>query len=220
MLRAATGRRDFTGARSIAAVLHGRVTRIAGTPEPRADGGYADRTPQIDDPDAARFAAELAAAMDERIALLGWRTAVDRPPWAVRYLGEVPADSADRAEWTRRAGLAAAYREERSYTHDTDAIGPAPERGSPELRASWHAAFTALRMPDQDREIAAATDGQTLVLAGRLHTRDRLGTPTRRRRVARGPPRRGRLPRGRLARMAPSRRRHRPGRAPASPAGS
>lgn len=98
--------------------------------------------------------------MDERVALLGWRATADRPPWAVRYLGEVPADPADRAEWTRRAGLAAAYREESGYTHDNDAIGPAPERGSSELRASWHAAFAALRMPDADREIFAATDGQ------------------------------------------------------------
>lgn len=98
--------------------------------------------------------------MDERVALLGWRAAVDRPPWALRYLGEVPADPADRAEWIRRAGLAAAYREESGYAHDADAIGPAPARGSPELRATWHATFTALRMPGEDHEIAAATDGQ------------------------------------------------------------
>ncbi|MGH3157685.1 MAG: AAA family ATPase, partial [Streptosporangiaceae bacterium] len=160
VLRAATAGRDFTGARSIAAVLHGRVTRIVGTPEPQAAGGYADRTPLIDDPDAARFAGELAAAMDERVSLLGSRATVDRPPWALRYLGEVPADPADRAEWTRRAGLAAAYREESSYAHNTDALGPAPERGSPELRASWHTALIALRMPGEDREIAGATDGQ------------------------------------------------------------
>lgn len=160
VLRAATTGRDFAGARSIAAVLHGRVTRIVGRPEPQASGGYVDRTTLIDDPDAARFARELAAAMDERVALLGWRAAVDRPPWALRYLGEVPADPADRAEWIRRAGLAAAYREESGYAHDADAIGPAPARGSPELRATWHATFTALRMPGEDHEIAAATDGQ------------------------------------------------------------
>jgi hypothetical protein len=106
-------------------VLHGRVTRIVGTPEPQASDGYADRTPPIDDPDAARLAGELAVTMDERVSLLGWRATVDRPPWAVRYLGAVPADPADRAEWTRRGGLAAAYREESGYAHDTDPIGPA-----------------------------------------------------------------------------------------------
>ena len=160
VLRAATTGRDFGGARSIAAVLHGRVHRITGTPEPRATGGYADRTPAIDDPDAARLARDLAAAMDDQVSLLGARAALDRPPWALRYLGEVPADPASRAEWTRRAGLAAASREERGYAHDTEAIGPAPDRAAPELRASWHAAWTALRMPDNDREIAAATDGE------------------------------------------------------------
>jgi conjugative relaxase-like TrwC/TraI family protein len=160
VLRTAAMARDFTGARSIAAVMHGRVRRIVGTPEPQTVGGYAARTPQIEDPDASRLARELAAAMDERVAVLGQRAAMDRPPWALRYLGEVPADPAARAEWTRRAGAAAAYREERGYAHDSEAIGLAPERGSPELRASWHAAFTALRMPDEGREVAAATDGE------------------------------------------------------------
>jgi hypothetical protein len=84
----------------------------------------------------------------------------DHPVWAVRYLGDIPADPVDRAEWVRRAGLAAAYREERGCAHETDAIGSAPERGSPEQRASWHAAYTALHLPDERRELAAATDGE------------------------------------------------------------
>jgi hypothetical protein len=98
--------------------------------------------------------------MDARVSLLGERAAADRPVWALRYLGGVPAGPVERAEWVRRAGAAAAYREERGYTHDSEAIGPAPERGSPEQRASWHVAFTALRMPEQDRDVAAAADGQ------------------------------------------------------------
>src|SRR5207244_1063153 len=44
--------------------------------------------------------------------------------------------------------------------HETKAIGPAPERGSPEQRASWHAAYVALRMPDEARAVAAATAGE------------------------------------------------------------
>ncbi len=160
VLRSAIQDRDFAAARSIAAVLHGRVARITGTPEPVSYSTYADRTPAIADPVARRFASDLAAAMDERVAQLGDRAAAERPLWALRYLGEVPADPVERAEWTRRAGIAAAYREEHGYAHDTDPVGPAPDRGSPELRASWHAACTALRMPDQDRQITAATDGE------------------------------------------------------------
>ena len=160
VLSRAVAGRHFGGARSIAAVLHGRVRRIVGTPEPLATASYVDRTPAIEDPVAGRFARDLAAAMDERLALLGNRAAADRPVWALRYLGEVPADPVERADWTRRAGVAAAYREERGHTHETEAIGPAAERGSPEQRASWHAAYVALRMPDAAREVAAASDGE------------------------------------------------------------
>ncbi len=148
VLRAAISKRDFSGAQSVAAVLHGRVRRIVG-PEPQVDGGHVERTPAIDDPVANQFARELAAAMDERVSLLGNQVAVDRPAWALRYLGEVAADPVERAEWVRRASAVAAYREERGYAHETEAIGPAPERASPELRASWHAACVALRMPDE-----------------------------------------------------------------------
>src|SRR6202042_1371867 len=113
VLRRALEGRDFAGARSVAGVLHGRVQRITGTPEPMAAASYADRTPAIEDPQAYRFARELATAMDQRVALLGNQVAMDRPVWALRYLGELPADPIERAEWTGRAGAAAAYREER-----------------------------------------------------------------------------------------------------------
>ena len=80
----------FDGARSIAAVLHGRIQRIIGTAEPVATGGYADRTPALDDPEADRFARDLAAAMDERVSLLGNRAAMDRPVWALRTSARCP----------------------------------------------------------------------------------------------------------------------------------
>jgi conjugative relaxase-like TrwC/TraI family protein len=162
VLRLAAGRRDFAGARSVAAVLHARVRQIVGGAEPVTTGTYADRTPEIADPEAARFAAELARAMDARTALLGQRVAVDRPVWALRYLGHVPTRPPERREWERRAGVAAAYREECGYASQTDPIGPAPDRASPELRASWHAAHTALAMPELEREIRSATDGELL----------------------------------------------------------
>ena len=120
-------------------------SRMVGTPEPRTDAGYVGRTPAIADPVADRFAHDLAVAMDERVSLLGSRVAMDCPVWAFRYLGRLPADPVERADWIRRAGVVAAYREERGYSDEAEAIGPAPERGSPEQRASWHAAYTALR---------------------------------------------------------------------------
>ena len=160
VLREAVTIRDFDGARSIAAVLHGRVETIVGTPEAVTSSSYADRTPAITDAQADRLARDLAAAMDERVSLLGNRAALDRPVWALRYLGNVPDDLMERTDWVRRAGLVAAYREERGYAHETDAIGRAPERASPEQRASWHAAYTGLHLPDQHREAATMTDGE------------------------------------------------------------
>src|SRR5260370_26617941 len=96
--------------------------------------------------------------MDERVSLLANRVAVDRPVWALRYLGEVPTDPIDRDDWLWRAGAVAAYREERGYADETEAIGSAPERASPEQPASWHAAVVALRRPEADPEGAAPTD--------------------------------------------------------------
>jgi hypothetical protein len=160
VIREAVTVRGFDGARSIAAVLHGRVERLIGTQEPMTSGSYADRTPEITDPQVGQFTRELAAAIDERVSVLGRRAALDRPAWALRYLGDVPADPAQRADWIRRAGLAAAYREERGYAHESDAIGPAPERAAPEQRASWHAACTALHLSGQQRETATMTDGE------------------------------------------------------------
>jgi conjugative relaxase-like TrwC/TraI family protein len=163
VLRRAVEDRDFTDAESIAAVLHHRVRRTVGSAEPLASSSYAERTPAIEDHEADVFARDLALAMDERVSELGNQAAADHPVWALRYLGEVPADPVERAEWSRRAGAVAAYREERGYHDEADAIGPAPERGSPEQRASWHAAYTALRMPEDNREIAAAPDSELWV---------------------------------------------------------
>lgn len=100
VIRHAVGKRDFAGARSIAAVLHGRIQRIVGTPEPVAAPSYVARTPVIDDPVNRAFAFELAAAMDARAAVLGQEAALDRPVWALSILGEVPADPVERADWT------------------------------------------------------------------------------------------------------------------------
>jgi hypothetical protein len=56
--------------------------------------------------------------------------------------------------------VVAGYREERGYADEVDPIGPAPERASPEQRASWHAAHVALRMPEERHELAATSDGE------------------------------------------------------------
>lgn len=59
------------------------------------------------------------------------------------------ASPALRAEYTRRAGLAAAYREAAGITDPDQAVSPAPHRSSPELETMRKAVFTALEIRDE-----------------------------------------------------------------------
>ena len=86
-LDAITGR-AFEGARSIAAVLHGRLEK-----EPAPARGqtttWAERAPQ----DAPELAAEAARMLDARQAELGRQLAAQPPEWALQAWGMPPADS-------------------------------------------------------------------------------------------------------------------------------
>jgi Transcription factor WhiB len=72
-------------------------------------------------------------------------------PWLTRHPGVLaPAASpALRAEYTRRAGTAAAYREAAGITDPSRAVSPEPHRSNPELEAMRRAVFTALEMRDE-----------------------------------------------------------------------
>jgi hypothetical protein len=74
-------------------------------------------------------------------------------------------------------GAVAAYREERGYPGEIEAIGTAPERASPEQRASWHSAYVALRMPDESRDIAAASDGELWASRGAYQRETKWAPP-------------------------------------------
>ena len=81
VLGAAVGRHQLGTAESIAQVLHHRVT--LDTPPASRDlaegGSFLARTPNLADPDLDRYAKAIAAAMDERIGVLGDRTAAEPP---------------------------------------------------------------------------------------------------------------------------------------------
>ena len=75
---------DLYGARSISAVLHGRLSRIdkpQGIPST-----WAQRTPE----NAPQLAHEAAKAIDDRIAALGLRYAEKPEPWLTGQLGAFP----------------------------------------------------------------------------------------------------------------------------------
>jgi AAA domain-containing protein/TrwC relaxase len=158
VLRTAVGSRSLENVDSIAKVLHHRVSTAWGKREPVGET-YRDRTP--DDSRAGawgQYAGELAEAMDQRVDVLGERLAEQPPMWARTTLGPVPDDPIGRAEWVRRAGTVEAYREQYGRGTDTDALGPCPQRGVPEARATWYAAWRALGRPVEEREAATKAE--------------------------------------------------------------
>jgi conjugative relaxase-like TrwC/TraI family protein len=171
--------RDFTTARSVSAVMHGRL-EAAGyrmgpatlqAPEHElandaqkpysglgaAEGRmkpitWAERVPDTIRPKARQLGLELGAALDARGEELAHDQA-DRPePWILETLGAYPArgSPALQADWLARVGQAAVYREAAGITNPRQVLGPVPE-GHPEL-ASAHAEavrLLELRTPDQ-----------------------------------------------------------------------
>jgi hypothetical protein len=138
----------------VAKVLHSRVREIAGNAAPRA-ASYTERTPRAADPETGRFLDDLAGLMDQRTAELGDRAVQDPPRWALDHLGPPPEGVMERHAWAGRAGTAAAYRERYAHTDPHDAIGREP--AAPEARADWHAARTALGIPDDEAGVTTAS---------------------------------------------------------------
>jgi hypothetical protein len=140
--------RPLTGIRDTARVLHGRVRILTRDAQVQTGRAWAERLPQVADPDRRRYLAELAEAMDARVQRLGEHAAGTVPLWATRALGPVPDDPSARADWQQRASGVAAYREMHGYDNPGDPIGPQPSKVSPEARADWHCALAALGRVD------------------------------------------------------------------------
>ena len=144
-------------ARSITSVLHHRLQRLA-LPDLHHDVTWAQRTPATAPP----VAHELAAALDDRARALGEYLAASPEPWLARHLGILgPAASpALRAEYTRRAGIAAAYREAAGITNPDQAVASEPHRSNPELEAMRRVVFAALEIRDEADIIRGLDRGQ------------------------------------------------------------
>ena len=91
-------------------------------------------------------------------------------PWLVRQLGVIIPDASPalRDEYTRRAGLAAAYREAAGITNPHQAVSLEPHRGNPELENIRKAVFTALEIRDEAEILRGLHRGEleARVLAG------------------------------------------------------
>jgi hypothetical protein len=153
-LDAITGR-TLDGARSIAAVLHGRLDK-----EPAPAQGqtrtWAERAPR----DAPDQALEAARRLDARQAVLGRQLAAHPPEWTLRAWGVPPARAgALRADWERRAAVVESYREAAGITGPAQAIGPVPANQA-QLREAFHASVVALELPGDQALLRAMGRGQ------------------------------------------------------------
>ena len=151
--------RDLAGARDIASVLDVRIRQRVDPLLPQPQGPWAERVPQLPDPDRRAYLAEIAAMMDGRKQRLGRHAAQITPPWALTALGPVPDDAAAQRDWERKASSIAAYREMYGYDHRDDPIGPEPTRETPDQRAAWHEAFLAFG-PMGEPDVRAMRDGR------------------------------------------------------------
>jgi conjugative relaxase-like TrwC/TraI family protein len=143
----------MTGARSVAAVLHGRLQHLR-LPERPPPPDWATRLPEARSDGPARATAE---AMDARALAIGEQLAEHPEPWVVDRLGVPPAQPGPlREDWVRRAGVAGFYRQAEHVTSPATAIGPRPEN-DPESAAAWDHAARALEISAEDRDIRAAT---------------------------------------------------------------
>jgi hypothetical protein len=142
-LRRALASGRLEDAESVAKVVDWRIRQQTTGMPAVAARPWLDQLPDTGDGDTDRYARELAEAMDDRQRRLGEHAAGNQPPWAVA-LGPVPDHPLDRADWERRAGKVAAYRELWGWTHPYEPIGSRPGQHSPDARASWQASAEAL----------------------------------------------------------------------------
>jgi hypothetical protein len=159
ILARAVAERDLTGARDTAAVIDARIRHRYGDLVPLPAAGWSAQVPETDDPERARFFAQLAAVMDDRRRRVGEHAAASSLPWATAALGTVPGDPAARLAWQQKAAAIGTWRELSGHDHPDDPIGPEPTASTPDLRAAWHAARAAL-IPEDVRDVCHMTDDE------------------------------------------------------------
>jgi hypothetical protein len=147
---------DFTGARSISAVLHGRLARIEkleGTPST-----WAQRTPE----NAPQLAHEAAKAIDDRITALGMRCAEKPEPWLTGQLGVFPlhGSALEQQDYIHRAGSAAARREAEGIVDPHQAVSLTPHKDDPVRERMRKDTLRQLEIRDEEQLYRAMSRGE------------------------------------------------------------
>jgi hypothetical protein len=155
------------GARSVSAVLHGRLGETA---RPDTPVSWSARTPES----TGQIARATADALDSRAAALGERQLAQPEPWVMRHLGPPPRQPEPglqallEADYARRAGIAAGYREAAGITDPHQVVRWEGHKGNPELEAMRQDAIRALQIRDEQADLAGMDRGQleAKVIAG------------------------------------------------------
>jgi conjugative relaxase-like TrwC/TraI family protein len=147
---------SLDGARSVSSVLHSRLAGLG--LDAQHDATWSQRTPA----GTGQMARELAEGLDDRTRELGQRAAARPLPWLAKNLGLLAPDASPalRAEYERRAGIAAAYREAAGITDPNRDISPEPHEGNPELETWRKAAARALEIRDEAQQLRSMTRAQ------------------------------------------------------------
>ena len=157
VVQRAVSERSLAGARDVASVLDSRIRRAIGPATPAPLRPWSQLVPACGG-DRQRYLTQIAAAMDDRKTRIGEFAADHSPAWATAALGPVPDDPLARLDWQTRAAHVGAYRELYGWDHDTEPVGPEPAGDSPEKRAAWHAAWSAITRTDQ-HDMSGLSDG-------------------------------------------------------------
>jgi len=160
VLHDAIAARPFDGVRNVSNAIYSRIRADHRDQLDPTGEAFASWVPKVDDTEWSRYLGALAEKADRRAEQLGAELADSAPAWLTTSLGAVPTDSEARAEWERRAGLVAAYREMRGNDDPVDALGAAPKPGQVEQYAAYRAAWRTLGRPEIEREELEMTDGQ------------------------------------------------------------
>jgi TrwC relaxase/AAA domain-containing protein len=146
----------LTGARSISAVLHGRLARIEKSQ--CTPSTWAQRTPE----NAPQLAHEAAKSIDDRITALGMRCAEKPEPWLTGQLGAFPlhGSALEQQDYLHRAGSAAAYREAAGIVDPHQAVSLTPHKDDPVRERMRKDTIRQLEIRDEEQLYRAMSRGE------------------------------------------------------------
>jgi AAA domain/TrwC relaxase len=176
VLDAAVNGSSLDGARNVASVVDARMRKAVGRLVPAPLPRWADRAAAHPEPVKSGYLHQVGQAMDDRMGREGAFAAESAPPWAVKALGPVPEDEAERTNWEERVGKLAAYRAIFGWSDKDDPIGPEPSEESPEQRAIWFDAFRA-QASSPVLDLAKLGDKSLLKIRANYQTETRWAPP-------------------------------------------